>query len=52
MTQIFRQNVRRQLTQLHTTTDSHTNPPQLETSTNLLTTNWLPHTITATAMHH
>ena len=52
MTQTFRQNVRRQLTQLCTTANSRNNPPQLETSTNLLTTNWLPHTITATAMHH
>ena len=50
--QTFRQNMRRQLIQLHTTVNSCNNPPQLETSTNLLTTNRLPLTITATAMHH
>ena len=34
------------------TTNSHNNPPQWETITNLLTTNQPPCTITATAMHH
>ena len=48
----FQANVQRQLIQLHTTVNSHNNPPQLETSTNLLTTNRLPCTIIATAMHH
>ena len=43
MTQTFRQNVQRQLIQLHTTVNSHNSPLQLETSTNLLTTNWHLH---------
>ena len=42
----------RQPIQLRTTVNSHNNPLQLETSTNLLTTNQHLRTITATAVHH
>ena len=50
MTQTFRQNVQRQLTQLRTTTNSHNKPLPWGTITNLLTTNQPPHMITATAL--
>ena len=52
MTQTFRQSMWRQVIQLCTTANSHNMPLQWQTSTNPLTTNQAPCTITATAMHH